>query len=123
MIVFPLTCAVVSLPSSASFLDLKNQEGFSKAEIPAEFGYANEPTDIRLVIIRVIQVALQFVALIFLGLMLFAGFKYMTAGGDSKQIDESKSIMIRAAIGFVVMMSAWGITTFVIKRAYQQIFK
>jgi hypothetical protein len=121
--IFPLSCAVASLPASASFLDLNNQEGFVKKEIPNEFGQPGGATDIRLVVIRVIQVLLSLLAIIFLGLMLFAGFKYMTAQGDSGQVEEAKDIMTRAAIGFVIMMAAWSITTFILNTAYKQIFK
>ena len=40
-------------------------------------------------------------------LFAFAGFKYMTAGGDVGQIKQAHKIFKNAAIGFVLVLTAW----------------
>jgi hypothetical protein len=50
---------------------------------------------------------------IFLILVLYAGYLWMTVGGDSKQIDSAKAMLRNAVIGLVVIMSAWAITSFI----------
>ena len=60
-----------------------NQEGMT--DVSRVFGGARAEQDPRVVIVRVISIALGFVGAIFLALTVFAGFKYMTAGGNQDQ--------------------------------------
>ncbi len=61
----------------------------------------------------IISAALSLVGIIFLILMVYAGFLWMTARGDSSQIDKAKQIIISSMIGLVVTLSAYAITAFV----------
>ena len=38
--------------------------------------------------------------------LVFAGFSYMTSGGNPGQIERSKSAALNAAIGFAIILSA-----------------
>ena len=58
--------------------------------------------------------ALSFVAIIGVLIILFAGFQILTAGGDEKKVGSSKTMIMYAAIGMIVMFLAWSITKFVI---------
>lgn len=99
-------------------LDINNQKGFeSGGDIPAAFGQeANKPTDVRIIITNVVKVVLTFLATIFVVLIIFAGFKYMTAGGNDSQIDEAKKLIINAIIGLLIVLSAYAITAFISSR-------
>lgn len=57
-----------------------------------------------------IQAVLTMVGLIFLILMVYAGFLWMTARGDSDQVERARSIIINAVIGTVLTASAYAIT-------------
>lgn len=59
---------------------------------------------------RVINVALSMVGLIFLLLMVYAGFLWMTAHGEEEQINRAKSIIKGTIIGLVLVLSAYAIT-------------
>lgn len=63
-----------------------------------------------------IRAALTLVGLIFLVLMVYAGYLWMTARGDEGQIDKAKDIISAALIGIVVVLGAYAITTLVISR-------
>ena len=63
-----------------------------------------------------INAALTLVGIIFLVLMVYGGFLWMTARGSSEQIDQAKQIIVGALIGLVVVMSAYAITVFVTSR-------
>jgi excisionase family DNA binding protein len=56
--------------------------------LAAPLGLPN--TDIRLFIARIIRIALGFLGTIMFVLMLYGGFLWMTAGGNSEQIDKAK---------------------------------
>ena len=73
-------------------------------------------TDIRIVVARIIRVALSLLGTVALVLMLYAGFVWMTAGGEASKIEDAKKIMVNAAIGLAIILSAYAITSFVISK-------
>jgi len=73
-------------------------------------------TDIRITIARIIRAAFGFLGIIALLLVLYAGFLWMTAAGDAEKIDRAKKTLTSAVIGLVILLSAFGITSFVISR-------
>jgi len=80
--------------------------------------YANEvgfsTTDPRQTVAKIIKVALGFLGSIAVVLVVIAGFKWMTAGGNEDKIAESKKLMTAAAVGLVIILLAFAITNFVI---------
>lgn len=71
-------------------------------------------TDIRVIIGKIIQVVLGFIGAIFLALVIFAGFRYMTAAGNQDQTKKAVGQIRDAVIGLIVVLAAWGVTTFVL---------
>lgn len=61
-----------------------------------------------------INVLLGLLGIIFLVLVIYAGFLWMTAGGDEKRVAKAKSIIITAVIGLVILLSAYAISSFVL---------
>lgn len=58
----------------------------------------------------IIGTALTLVGLIFLILMVYAGYLWMTARGEEDQIDKARKIIIGTVIGLVIVVSAYAIT-------------
>ncbi|MDD2807258.1 MAG: hypothetical protein PHW95_01905 [Patescibacteria group bacterium] len=63
---------------------------------------------------QIIKVALGFLAIIFLVLILYAGFTWMTAAGNEDRISTAKKTMAAAIVGVAIVLSAYIITYFVI---------
>lgn len=74
-------------------------------------GYANTPLTIMVGLL--IRAILGLLSIIFFLYTLYAGFLWMTAGGESDKVDDAKDILKRAIIGMAIMMSAYAITQFV----------
>ena len=72
--------------------------------------------DIRVVVGRIIYVALGILGTILLVLIVYAGFLWMTAGGNEDQVDKAKTYIKNAVIGLVIVLSSYAITYFVITR-------
>jgi len=83
-------------------------------EIGDEAFDGSDPVDVRVVTAYVIKVFLSFLGLIFLILIIMAGYKWMMAGGNSDQVDEAKSSLSRAVIGLAIVVFAYVIADFVI---------
>jgi len=79
-----------------------------------ETGLSNQ--DPRIAIARIVRIILGFLGIVAIGIMLYAGFIWMTAQGEEEKINKAKKIMISGAIGLVIMLASFGIATFVMSR-------
>lgn len=61
-----------------------------------------------------IRAALSLVGLVFMVLIVYGGFLWMTASGKEQQVDKAKSIITSAVIGMVVIAAGYALTSFAI---------
>jgi hypothetical protein len=71
-------------------------------------------SDLVTIIGRLINIFLGTLGVIFLILMLYAGFIWMTSAGDPEKIKKATGYIRNAIIGLVIIASAWAITAFVL---------
>ena len=71
-------------------------------------------SDLPTIIGRIISALLSILGIIFIILIIYAGFLYMTAGGDDDKVKKAKELMIQGVIGMVIIVSAYAISSFVI---------
>ncbi|HEX9664777.1 MAG TPA: Ig-like domain-containing protein [Patescibacteria group bacterium] len=72
--------------------------------------------DIRITIANIIRIALGFVGIVGVILVLYGGFVWMTSGGNEERVSQARKILTGAAIGLVIVISAYAITSFIISR-------
>ncbi len=77
------------------------------------YGSNSDDVDFRLQVIRVINISLTFLGIIFLALILFSGFQWMTAGGNPENVAKAKKRLINAVIGLIIILASWTISYFV----------
>ena len=70
-------------------------------------------TDPRVIVARIIKVALSIIGTIFVVLVVYAGFLYMTAGGEDGKIETAKKLLYDGVIGLAIILSAYAITYFI----------
>ncbi len=61
-----------------------------------------------------LTILFSFLGVIFLVLTIYAGIKWMTAQGNTSQIDQAKDTLTRSIIGLVISIAAYGITYFIL---------
>lgn len=101
---------VPAITMAASTDDVKGAIGLDQVqdnislgdESPVEMTYA------------LIKGAMLFLGLIAVIIILLAGFKWMTAGGNEDKISEAKKLMTSGVVGLLIILSAWGIASYVI---------
>lgn len=71
--------------------------------------------DLIKIIGRIINVFLGTLGVVFLVLLLIAGYFWMTAGGDEAKIKKAKAYIRNAVIGLVIIVSAFAIVNFILK--------
>lgn len=69
-------------------------------------------TDPRIIIARLINIAMGFVGMIVLIMILLSGLQFMTAGGDEDKIEGAKRTFYSAVIGLLIILSAYSIVSF-----------
>jgi len=65
---------------------------------------------------NVINILMGLLSLLAICLILWGGFTYMTSGGSEDKIETAKKIIRNGAIGLVIILSAWGITYFILTK-------
>ncbi len=80
----------------------------------AAFGTGATERTLPEIIGRVIQVFLTIVGVIFMVLMVYAGYLWMTAQGEEAKVDKAKDTIKAAVIGLTVVVAAYAITNFVV---------
>jgi len=74
--------------------------------------------DPRSIVGGIINVVLSTMGIVFLSLVVFAGYMRMTARGEEDRLTKSNKTMIGAVIGLAVVLLAYLITNFVVPRVY-----
>lgn len=91
-------------------LSLAQTDGGLNAAAPSQLRRIGSVPDMANILINA---ALSLLGVIFIILIILAGFKWMTAQGDSKKVDEAKDNIKNAVTGLIVVLAAYAITTFV----------
>lgn len=61
-----------------------------------------------------INVVLGFSGVILLGYVLYAGFLWMTSGGEMEKAKEARTMISNAVVGLIILVSAFAISSFVL---------
>lgn len=92
----------------------ENRVGITAVENTLGSTLGERNTDPRVVIGNIIDIALGFLGLIAVVIVLFGGFKWMTAAGNEDKVEEAKKILSAGVIGLVIVLTAWALTSYVI---------
>jgi len=111
---FYLFGAKISL-AQTSVLNLNNSGDFLK-KTGQSAGYETNPDKIKIdpLIAQIIKIFLSFLGVVFLLLIIYGGFMWMTAQGNESKVETAKKIITRAVIGLAVVLLAYGLTWFVV---------
>lgn len=87
----------------------------SGLETTAEnIGYVGAPPTIEMILGQSIKTILALLGVIFLGLIIYGGITWMTAGGNDESVNKAKKIIQESAIGLIVVIIAYAAAFFVL---------
>jgi len=114
LLFFTLNIFLVNSLQAASAKDQFNSgvqttAGFSGYNTSAD----NPETVFTTKIASIIKTLLSLVGIIFLLLMIYGGYRWMTARGNDSEVTTAKNIIINASIGLIIIMAAYAITALV----------
>ena len=67
-------------------------------------------TDILSIVSKVIGILTIVASIWFMFQILFAGYEWITAGGDAKKLGEARDQIVHAFVGLVIVVGAWSLT-------------
>lgn len=83
--------------------EFTSQTGLGEADLEATIG-------------ALIQTVIRFLGIIAVVVVLYGGFRWMTASGNDEKVAEAKKILIAGLIGLAIVLTALAITSFVINQ-------
>jgi len=86
---------------------------FRYLEMTAKAAGYGAPKSLTEVIGAIIGAFLSLLGIIFLVLVLYAGFTWMNSMGNESKVLKAKQTLTRAIIGMIIIMSAYAITAWV----------
>jgi len=63
---------------------------------------------------KVIAAFLSLLGVIFIVLIIWAGYNWMTAGGNEEKVNKAKAVLSRSIIGLAITLSAYAIWNFIL---------
>jgi lysylphosphatidylglycerol synthetase-like protein (DUF2156 family) len=88
--------------------------GLTEIQIDSGYDVADQ-TSMSKILGMAVNGFLSILAIIFIILMLYGGYIYMTAGGDESKVTKSSDIIKRAIIGLIIVIGSYAIWAFVFK--------
>ena len=116
-----LTPAIYSAKAEYNFIkdsgvnDLGNKAGYTTVSSASE---ANSP---EYYVGLILNILFSFLGIIFLVLIVYSGVLWMTAQGNTSQIEKAKDTIIKAVIGLTIVILAYASTFFILNMFYPQI--
>ncbi len=110
------TASRISYAASAAFLTMA-RIAHAQPDLGLQYGEYTGlgGRDIRLVIAGIINIVLSLLGVFFIILLIIAGFRYLTAGGNSDNTKKALSTIWSAIIGLAIVLSAYIIARFVLQ--------
>jgi hypothetical protein len=110
LVALPLGLSVASHAHAASTVDLNDQLD----NVGEGAGLGDKP--LTETVGQLISVFLGLLGVIFLVLVIYAGFIWMTAAGDEKAVAKARNILLSAVVGLVILLASYAISSFVIEQ-------
>jgi hypothetical protein len=111
-IVSAAMAASMALPMVALAQGAVTSNELLPGQIATELGQQQQ--DLRITIARIIRTAMSLLGIVAVLIILYGGFKWMTAAGSDEQVGEAKKIITAGIIGLIIILTAYAIASFVI---------
>jgi len=105
--------------SSVKAYNFNTDSGIANTGSKAGFN-VNASTSPEYYVGMILTLLFSLVGLVFLILTIYAGINWMTAQGNSSQVEKAKDTLIHSIVGLVIVMAAYGITVFVMNTFAQK---
>lgn len=100
--------------ANVTAFDFSGTTGLDEAGFRAGYSIEAEENNVESIIGNVITTILSLVGVLFLVLMIYGGFMWMSDRGNEEKAEKAKKIIIAAVVGLIIVMASYAATYFVI---------
>lgn len=118
-LLLPVAATVPAYAAAGDPFDSSNSKGQACAGISGtqNAGACNTPSkSLETIIKNILNFLSAIIGIVAVIMVMVAGFKYITAGGDSGNVSSAKSTLTYAIVGLIIVAMAQFITQFVLRR-------
>ena len=108
-----LVLLAIVQPVSAGILNPNTNVDYLAQNTAIEAGFNN--IEIGQLVAYIIKTALGLLAVVFLILMVYAGWEWMSARGNEEKVTKSLATIRMAIIGLIIVLGAYAITYFIFR--------
>lgn len=121
-LIFSFALFALIAPSLVLAVDIGQGQGGLLTNAAGAAGYDSATTDTSFAstLGLVVRMALSLMGVVFMSLIVFAGFTWMTAQGDESKVEKAIGTIRRAVIGLIITVGAYSITQFVVPRIVER---
>ncbi|MEK7167965.1 MAG: hypothetical protein AAB791_03115, partial [Patescibacteria group bacterium] len=98
-----LCCFLAVFLLALLFPGIVGAQGTDRFGLEAAAGTGLGTTDLIVVISNIVRIILGTLGILAVLIILYAGFVWMTASGDSDKVEKAKKILVSAVIGLVII--------------------
>lgn len=122
--IFIFTALLLTNASSVLAGDnLSNAFGSKLEDMGKATGHNTEIKTIEPIVGSIIKIFLSLLGIIFLVLMLYGGYLWMTDRGSGKSVEKAKDVIQASVIGLAIVIASYAITYFVISKMSESALK
>ena len=110
VVLIAIICGAIYVTAPINAIELDPAKNLSAAGEPGLQGKSNLPALVGMFI----NVFLSIIGIVFVALLIYGGFVYMTAAGEKERVTKGTNIIRQSVIGLVIVVSSYAISTFVI---------
>ena len=114
LVSFSVPILTFLVPAAASAQGIVDRIRGGVDQAGGEAGFSANGPGLEELIGRIIGVLLSFVGVLLLVILLYAGFLWMTAGGDEGKVKKARTMIFNAIVGLVITVAAYAISAFVL---------
>ena len=90
------------------------QGGLTNLGTGAGYKTGLQSTPLPAIVGRIINVFLSILGVLFVVLMVYGGYLWMTSYGNSQTVDRAKELIVDAIIGIIIILLAYAIANFIV---------
>lgn len=91
--------------NKSQFGEFLGKWGVTKVKPPAEPGT---------IIQRIVTVVFSFLGIVAVIVVIYAGFLWITAGGEEERAKQGRTLLFQAFVGLIIVLAAYSVTYFVL---------
>ncbi len=118
VIAIPVVVRADTAKSKSTTNILNNLKEAAGGQAPEAQGRIFPAGDLPTIANRVLATFFALLGLIFLGMMLYGGYNWLTAMGEEEKVETAKKTITAAFIGLAIVIASYAVTDYIIKKLY-----